>query len=144
MDMSSLIYGNSINLTIGHRFSTRWSAYTCTQIGLNLDKVYSETEEETHKSEMGKTPRRYAIMNSSLSGNYLETGIKYWTNHSYNGFYLNLGYMIRTSITTACVVGGGICIRIWNGISAKAGYSKIIYNTDQMSDRLKIGVGYTF
>ena len=144
MDLGSLIYGNSINLTIGHGLGSRWSVYTCTQLSLNTGKASSETEEEIHQSELGKQPWAYAIMNSIMSGNSLEAGVKFWTHRNYDGFYFSLGYMVRTSTSTACVAGTGICIHIWKGISAEAEYSKIIYNTEKMSDRLRIGVGYTF
>ena len=142
MDLGSMIYLNTANISIGHQFGRSWSAYSCAYIRMSHIPADTQSEEYIHHAE---TDPEYGIATEAERGcNAIEAGIRYWPVKAYEGIYISLGYQSSLTARSACTIGTGIYIPIWDGITAEIAYTKTIYNIERTSDKLRVGIGYIF
>ena len=142
IDIGSIIYENAASMSIGHQFNARWSAYSCIYIPISIKPVDTESEEYIHRTE---SDSGYGNVSATAPRhNSIEAGIRFWPDKVYQGCYLSLGYLHELPAKPACTVSAGLHIPVWKEFTAEIAYVKTIYNTNMMSDKLKIGVGYVF
>lgn len=122
LDMGSILKGESINLSAGYGFSSRWSVSWKTEMNMQILRAEHDKEYMAHISEFSDN----TVKSSPPYGNSIS--IQYWPDSVYEGAWLEAGCRCTEKFKADCVIGVGYMIHVWKGLK-----TVLSYQTDLLS-----------
>lgn len=141
IDLTSIMKNESIDLTIGHRISRRWTANVTSRIGFSHFRKRKEAEEYTaHRNEfeMEKATAEHCLHQAAVSMEYLPAG-------TFLGPFIGMGgEAVLNGHDMRCICSIGYRIGIHAGLHLQLSLEEVIniqdveYDSNTCNIRLRL------